>query len=258
LRGPMAASGSRGLFRVVGGVAVYAVGVGVSYELFLPKPPLPTADARCCCFSSLAPAYDAEVDADEKRSGIVGMRRELVQRAEGRVLEVAAGTGRNLPFYSGSRVKELLIGDFCEGMLQVTARKLAELRASEAAAATPSSVTLAVLDAAALPLPDDSFDTVVDSFGLCSFEDPDEALREMARCCRPGGQVLLLEHGASWLPPLRWWQRHRLNRHVLRYGCYWDRDILAMVESSGLEVVEAKQYHLGTTHVIRTRAPART
>ena len=47
----------------------------------------------------------------------------------------------------------------------------------------------------------------------------------MARCVTDDGRVLLLEHGASWFPLLRWWQRHRLNRHVVRYGCYWDRDI---------------------------------
>uniref|UniRef100_A0A7S0IVY5 Methyltransferase type 11 domain-containing protein n=1 Tax=Calcidiscus leptoporus TaxID=127549 RepID=A0A7S0IVY5_9EUKA len=231
-------------------MAVYAAGVVVTYEVITPKPPLPTASTRCCTFSSLAPNYDAEVERDEQRSGIVNMRRDLVQRAEGRVLEVAAGTGRNLPFYSAALVKELFIGDFCEGMLQVTAQKLAKLRTTAAGDDCPSKVTLAVLDAAALPFADGAYDTVVDSFGLCSFEDPEMALKEMARCCRPGGQVLLLEHGASWLPPLRWWQRHRLNRHVQRYGCYWDRDIMSLVKGSGLKVIEVKQYHLGTTHVI--------
>jgi methyltransferase OMS1 len=75
----------------------------------------------------------------------------------------------------------------------------------------------------------------------------------MARCCRPDGSVLLLEHGASWLPLVRWWQSHRLNRHVARYGCYWNRDIDQLVAESGLKVVEVKKQHLGTTFYIRCR-----
>lgn len=48
-------------------------------------------------------------------------------------------------------------------------------------------LTLAVVDASKLPLPDKTFDTVIDTFGLCSFEEPEAALREMKRCCKPGG-----------------------------------------------------------------------
>ncbi len=116
-----------------------------------------------------------------------------------------------------------------------------------------------------------------------------QALSEMARCVTDDGRVLLLEHGASWFPLLRWWQRHRLNRHVVRYGCYWDRDIearrtsaalwpysgrtisaasrqhpvpscravrsttvpsQAIVRESGLKVIDVKRKHLGTTFLI--------
>ena len=65
--------------------------------------------------------------------------------------------------------------------------------------------SVAVADAErGLPYGDGAFDTVVDTFGLCSYEDPIAALREMRRVCQPGGQVLLLEHGRSYLPPLNW------------------------------------------------------
>jgi ubiquinone/menaquinone biosynthesis C-methylase UbiE len=64
---------------------------------------------------------------------------------------------------------------------------------------------VAVADAErGLPYADGSFDTVLDAFGLCSYEDPVAALREMRRVCRPDGRVLLLEHGRSYLPPLNW------------------------------------------------------
>ena len=108
----------------------------------------------------------------------------------------------------------------------------------------------------ALTLPSATYDTVVDTFGLCSFEAPERALQEMARCCKPGGEILLLEHGVSSWSLLAWWQQHRLNRHVVRWGCYWNRDILKMVEESGLQVLEVQRKHLGTTYYVRCRPPA--
>ena len=82
------------------------------------------------------------------------------------------------------------------------------------------------------------------------------ALSEMARCCKPGGEILLLEHGVSSWSLLAWWQQHRLNRHVVRWGCYWNRDILKMVEESGLQVLEVQRKHLGTTYYVRCTPPA--
>ena len=90
---------------------------------------------------------------------------------------------------------ELLVCDFSQAMLETAAQKLALARAN--GAKVPSKVTLAVMDAASMALADNSVDTVVDTFGLCSFEEPEASLREMIRVCKPGGQVLLLEHGVS-------------------------------------------------------------
>ena len=196
----------------------------------------------------LAFADDAEIDKDEATSGILAWRGELAARARGRVLEIAGGTGRNFPYYTSS-VDSLLITDFSECMLHQAAKKVAE-GAGKAAALDRSSVTLAVVDASALALPDASFDTVVDTFGLCSFEKPAEALREMQRVCKPGGQILLLEHGASDWSMLAWWQQHRLNRHVVKWGCYWNRDILGLARESRMRVDEVKRQHMGTTYMI--------
>ena len=64
-------------------------------------------------------------------------------------------------------------------------------------------------------------------------------------------RVLLLEHGVSSFYPLALWQRHRLGRHVQKWGCYWDRDILGLVAASGLKIVEQQRRHLGTTYVLQ-------
>lgn len=76
-------------------------------------------------------------------------------------------------------------------------------------------------------------------------------LREMKRCCADDGEILLLEHGVSSWSVLKWWQQHRLNRHVVRWGCYWNRDILELVEQSGLHVRAVERRHLGTTYYLR-------
>jgi len=112
---------------------------------------------------------------------------------------------------------------------------------------------------------------VVDTFGLCSFSDPVEALREMKRVVKPGGKILLLEHGKRYvqlwfliwlslsctlLSPcflqlivlmyylatcshyqwLTTFLNERADAHAERYGCYWNRDILALVEKSGMSI----------------------
>ena len=242
--------------QLAGGAVAYVAGVGIAYEVARPIPKLPDSCERCKTFNNLAPCYDSEIERDESSSGILEMRREMIARARGRVLEVAGGTGRNLAFY-GNAVSELLITDYSEKMLQVAACKVAEQRAKRGGEAGGSGdgglsrVTLAVTDASSLALPSAAYDTIVDTFGLCSFEAPERALEEMARCCKPGGEILLLEHGVSSWSLLAWWQQHRLNRHVVRWGCYWNRDILQMVRDSGLKVLEVQRRHLGTTYMVR-------
>ena len=239
--------------KAVGGGVVYLAGTYAAYEYFRPVPALPDACERCHTFQSLAPKYDSEIEKDERSSGILELRREITAHAKGKVLEVAGGTGRNLAFYTDA-VAELTIGDFSEEMLKIAAGKIAKMRA-DGSTAGPSQVTLAVIDAAKMPLETAQYDTVLDSFGVCSFEQPQAALQEMKRVCRPGGSILLLEHGVSDWSLLAWWQQHRLNRHVVRWGCYWNRDILAEVKQAGLDVVEQRRLHFGTTYYIRCQLP---
>ena len=126
-----------------------------------------------------------------------------------------------------------------------------------------------VCDAATAPFESESFDAVVDTFGLCSFEDPVAALREMSRVCRrkkkknagsgdaPGsGKIYLLEHGRSdwdWVSNIL--DKHA-DPHAKRWGCYWNRDILAIVREAGLEIESVARYHLGTTYVIVAAPPS--
>merc|ERR1719262_2200071 len=121
------------------------------------------------------------------------MRRRMAQYASGDVLEVAVGSGRNFSYYNSAKVRSLTASDFSRGMLEVADSKRSEL--------SPIQLRLKMASTHKLDFEACSFDTVVDTFGICSFESPVEALREMRRVVKDDGKVLLLEHGASsWEP----------------------------------------------------------
>uniref|UniRef100_A0A7S0WZR0 Methyltransferase type 11 domain-containing protein n=1 Tax=Chlamydomonas leiostraca TaxID=1034604 RepID=A0A7S0WZR0_9CHLO len=95
-----------------------------------------------------------------------------------------------------------------------------------------------------------SFDTVVDAFGLCSHDDPVAVLKQAARLVKPEGRIILMEHGqASWGA----WNK-RLDEgaedHKRKWGCWWNRDILAIVTQAGLEIESVSRWHFGTTYLI--------
>ncbi len=131
------------------------------------------------------------------RMGRPEWRRKIFDQTSGEVLEVGVGTGRNIPFYRpGTRVTAV---DVSPKMLERAKRRLDAAQPATKAtppAPTPTQVDVRLLlaDAQALPFPDDSFDTVVDTFVFCSVPDPVAGLREVARVCRPDGRVIMLEH----------------------------------------------------------------
>lgn len=118
---------------------------------------------------------------------IAGMRRRrrtLAAEAHGRVVEIGAGTGLNVAHYSDA-VDELILAEPEPGMRRKLARRLERhARAAQ------------IVDAPAerLPLADSSVDTVVSTLVLCTVDDPEGALREIARVLRPDGRLLFIEH----------------------------------------------------------------
>src|SRR6266545_2248672 len=149
--------------------------------------------------------------------GVSRLRRILLRRASGRVLEVAVGTGKNLPSYpSDCRITGL---DVSSEMLDV-ARKRATTMFMD--------VSFLLGDADVLPFRDQSFDTVVSSLSTCTFPNPVIALREMARVCKPAGRVLLLEHGRSDRERLGHWQDRHEDSFAKQLGCHWNREPLEL------------------------------
>jgi ubiquinone/menaquinone biosynthesis C-methylase UbiE len=119
-------------------------------------------------------------------------RKKLWAKVEGyHILEVGVGTGKNFDYYPAeARITAI---DFSQEMLKQAARKRDRKH-------TP--VELHLMDVQSLCFADNSFDTVIASFVFCSVPLPLKGLKELYRVCKPGGQVLLLEHVLSSKPVL--------------------------------------------------------
>ncbi|KAJ3302490.1 hypothetical protein HDV03_004913 [Kappamyces sp. JEL0829] len=256
-RQPAARSRSR-IPLVAGAAFLYLTSVYVSYTLYqvykLPRPasfdPLSQQD-NAEAFDQKAVQYDEAIGWDEWVMGMGSKRQSLVREARGKVLEAGATelNQRNLPYYDYKAIEELVLSDTSRPMLERALVKFRSFRRQAAQTAT----SFKVIDGHTLPLPDKSVDCVVQSFGICSMKDPVHSLQEMARVVRDDGRVLLLEHGRSHYE----WLNDILDRtaagHAKSWGCWWNRDVLALVRASGLEVDSCTRYHAGTTYLVKCR-----
>ena len=157
-------------------------------------------------------------------------RREVVAAAKGRVLEVGVGSGLNFPFY-GKDVE--VVG------IDPSPRLLAMARRRAVAAGVRAEFLEG--SATAILLSDNSVDSVVMTWTLCSIPDPLAALREMRRVLKPGGRLLFVEHGLSPNPAVERWQ-HRLTSvwcHVAG-GCHLDRKMDELIRSAGFDMTELR------------------
>lgn len=193
-------------------------------------------------YRRLAPRYDLRRLVFDGL-GLGKLRRRLASRAGGRTLEVAVGTGGNLPHYR--RDAEITGVDLSPEMLS---------RAKNRSVRIGRKTAFARMSTEKLAFPDASFDTVIDSLALCTYADPVAALREMRRVCRPGGRILLLEHGRSHKPRLGRWQDRRDARKG-EPGCRWSRDPVRLVRRAGLHPASVERRLLGVFQLIEARPP---
>jgi ubiquinone/menaquinone biosynthesis C-methylase UbiE len=187
--------------------------------------------------------YDEAMGVWDRR--LFGDSREWAcARAVGEVLEVAVGTGLNLPFYPD---EVTLTGiDLSDRMLDVARARVAELR---------RPVTLLQGDAHALPFPGASFDTVVCTFGLCAIPDAERAVGEMVRVLRPGGRMILVDHVASSSRLARVGQRLLEVATVPLAGEHFLRRPLHIVTARGLAVEQRQRFKLGLVERLVARTP---
>jgi ubiquinone/menaquinone biosynthesis C-methylase UbiE len=171
-----------------------------------------------------AAMYD-KVGKGSEDAGLRDERHRLLSMAEGSTIEIGAGTGLNLTLYPAT-VTRLVLAEPDRHMRARLSRKVED--ASSAAE---------VIDAPAehLPFPDATFDTAVVTLVLCSVEDQQSALREIARVVKPGGRLLFLEHVRSEDEKVARSQ-DRIRPFYNLVGCNPNRSTLAAIEASPFTV----------------------
>jgi ubiquinone/menaquinone biosynthesis C-methylase UbiE len=163
------------------------------------------------------------------------MRPATVAQAEGEVLEVGFGTGRNLRLYP-SAVKSVT------GLDPMVTEGVAAVDARVAEAPFPVIRTARPADGE-LPFDAGRFDCVVTTWTLCSIPDAAAALREMRRVLKPGGRYVFIEHGKAERESTARWQ-DRVNPLWSRIsdGCNINRPIDRIVAGAGFELTSLERF----------------
>nr|WP_160725803.1 class I SAM-dependent methyltransferase [Bacillus sp. USDA818B3_A] len=194
-----------------------------------------------------AKGYDFFMRPLEKRK-FKEIRKELLGKANGCVLEIGAGTGINFPLYKS--VEKVIAIEPSTYMMEKSQEKLKQ---------SSVNIELVQVGAERLPFPDDSFDTVVATLVLCTIPNPDQAMIEMIRVCKPGGKLLFFEHVKmdnqilaglqEFLTPA--WKK-------ICDGCCLNRDTLTLLKNNDLILNEIKGYYKGLFLTIEGKKPKST
>jgi ubiquinone/menaquinone biosynthesis C-methylase UbiE len=159
---------------------------------------------------------------------VARQRKKIVPEASGDVLELGIGPGHNLSFYDPLRVRKVSAVEPSD-----------EMRAMAQAAPRPEGLKVELLSgvAEALPFADQSFDSIVCTYTLCTVADPQATLREARRVLKPGGAFLFCEHGLSPDPKVQRWQK-RIDPLWKRLagGCHLSRPVAKTIEAGGFKI----------------------
>lgn len=163
-------------------------------------------------------------------------RQKIVHRAYGDVLEIGFGGGLNLEHYDTSKVRKIFGLEPSEGMRE-SARPRIE--------AADIEVDLIDLPGEKIPLDDNSVDSILVTYTLCTISDAVEALQGMRRVLKPKGHLFFCEHGKSPDAAVQRWQR-RVNPVWRSFagGCNMDRDIPALLKAGGFTIEDDNRMYI--------------
>jgi len=199
-------------------------------------------------YNAIAEEYDDA--SSEYWLGISLMRWWVTNKMKGRVLEVCAGTGKNIPYYKLWKLKAVHFVDQSPKMLKQCEQKWRALGLNRV------PVDFICSSVEALPVPKQKYDVVYQTQGLCSCADPVGELKKLQTLVKPGGKIVLIEHGRGYYN----WINNILDSiwedHANKWGCITNRNIGDIVKESGLLVDSKWRWHFGTTWIITGHPPS--
>ncbi len=182
------------------------------------------------------------VDRALSTGDVMKERERVCAGLTGRVLEIGFGSGLNIEKYPRS----------VDSVTAVEPSDVAWRLSVDRRAASRTPITRSGLDGQSLDESDDSFDTALSTFTLCTIPDVELALREICRVLRPGGTLAFLEHGLAPEPKVvRWQQRLEPVQKITAGGCHLSRDIPALISSTEFEITALEKRYLPGPRISR-------
>jgi ubiquinone/menaquinone biosynthesis C-methylase UbiE len=170
---------------------------------------------------------------------ILKQREKVVPLASGTVLEIGIGTGINLAYYNASIVDKVIGLDPSEASWKLASKRAANLH---------FDVEFIALPGENIPLDDDSIDTVLLTYSLCTIPDPITALEGMRRVLKPNGKLIFCEHGqAPDANVCKWQNRINSSWKVLFGGCNVNRNIPQLLHLGGFTIDSINSMYLPAT-----------
>lgn len=166
-------------------------------------------------------------------------RKKVVPLAKGIVLDIGIGSGLNIPFYDLSRIDKIYGLDPSSELIKI-AKKIAVKK--------NISIEFLLCGAEDIPLPNNSIDTVLITYSMCTIPEVLKANYEMFRVLKPDGRLIFCEHGLAPDKSVAKWQK-RINPvwGKIAGGCNLDRDIPNLISSSGFKILSIEEMYLPST-----------
>jgi SAM-dependent methyltransferase len=180
--------------------------------------------------------YPYLVDVLGDPAPIRKVRQQIIPMAQGNVLEIGTGSGANFVHYDATKVIKLYALEPNPGMIRLAERQQRK---------TKLNIEYIDLPGERIPLKDDSVDTVVSTFTLCTIPGILDAIQGIARVLKPTGKLIFFELGLSPDPEVQRWQK-RLEplQHWLFQGLYLTRDIPMLLVQGGFQIEQMESGYL--------------
>lgn len=166
-------------------------------------------------------------------------RKKVVPLAKGKILDIGIGSGLNIPFYDLSKIDKIYGLDPSSELIKI-AKKMAVKK--------NISIEFLLCGAEDIPLPNNSIDTVLITYSMCTIPEVLKANYEMLRVLKPDGRLIFCEHGLAPDKSVAKWQK-RINPvwGKIAGGCNLDRDIPNLISSSGFKILSIEKMYLPST-----------